>query len=91
MLMGPALEPTLEAERTKSPVSAAAFATALVTGALAGGRSALDEWESKNLLAAYGIAVPKGALVASAGEAVAAAERIGGPVAMKGTAPVRFW
>ena len=33
--------------------------------AVAVGRPALDEWESKSLLAAYGIPVPEGALVES--------------------------
>lgn len=54
---------------------------------LAPGRKAevgrtLDEWESKTLIAAAGIAVPKGTIV-SAAEAAGAAERIGFPVALK--------
>ncbi len=42
-----------------------------------------DEWASKRLLAAHGLAVPDGALVASPAEAVAAAEAFGYPVAVK--------
>ena len=55
----------------------------LLQRARADGRSALNEWESKSLLAAYGIPVPAGALVKSEAEAVAAAERLGGRLAMK--------
>jgi len=43
----------------------------------------LSEAESKQLLARYGIPVPAEAVVASPGEAVAAAERIGFPVVVK--------
>jgi acyl-CoA synthetase (NDP forming) len=42
-----------------------------------------DEWESKRLLAAAGLGIPDGALVTSATEAVAAAEALGYPVAVK--------
>jgi acyl-CoA synthetase (NDP forming) len=58
----------------------------MIQKALAAGRSALDEWESKRLFAEYGIPVPDGALVTSEAEAVAAAGRIGGKVVMKGVA-----
>ena len=44
---------------------------------------ALNEVESKALLAAYGIPLPEETLVASADEAVAAAERLGWPVVLK--------
>jgi acyl-CoA synthetase (NDP forming) len=57
-----------------------------IRAALAAGKSALDEWESKRLFAAYGIPVPEGALVTSATEAIAEAGRIGGKVVMKGVA-----
>lgn len=50
---------------------------------MASGRFALDEWESKTVLAAYGIPVPAGALVRTATEAVAAAERLSGRLVMK--------
>lgn len=59
----------------------------LVAKAIADGKTALDEWESKSLFAAYGIPVPKGALVTSGAAAVEAAGRIGGKVVMKGVAP----
>ncbi|OPY90374.1 MAG: Succinyl-CoA ligase (ADP-forming) subunit alpha [Syntrophus sp. PtaU1.Bin208] len=59
-------------------------AAKLIKEALACGKSALDEWQSKALFAAYGIPVPAGALVKSEAEAVTAAERIGGKLAMKG-------
>jgi acyl-CoA synthetase (NDP forming) len=42
-----------------------------------------DEWDSKRMLAASGLALPEGALVTSATEAVAAAEALGYPVAVK--------
>src|SRR5512139_3356862 len=58
----------------------------MIEAALAAGKSALDEWESKMLFAAYGIAVPQGALAKDEAEAVAAAARIGGRVVMKGVA-----
>ena len=56
----------------------------MIKAALASGASALDEWQSKSLFAAYGIPVPAGALAKSEAEAVAAATRIGGKVVMKG-------
>ena len=58
----------------------------MIKSALAAGRNALDEWESKQLFAAYGIAVPDGARVDSEAEAVAAAAKIGDRVVMKGVA-----
>ena len=56
----------------------------LIEDALASGASALDEWQSKALFAAYGIPVPEGALVQSEAEAIEAAAKIGGKVVMKG-------
>lgn len=61
--------------------------TALVRSALAAGRTSLTEWQSKTLLLAYGIPVPAGELVESASEAAAAAERLGGNVALKAVGP----
>jgi acyl-CoA synthetase (NDP forming) len=58
-------------------------ASELVHGALAAGRTVLTEWESKALLAAYGVPVPLGVLVATEEEAAAAAEQLGGKLAMK--------
>lgn len=46
------------------------------------GTETLDEWESKRLLAAAGVALPEGRLV-SPDEAAAAAEALGFPVALK--------
>jgi len=48
-----------------------------------GGSRLYDEWESKRMLAAHGLTVPDGALVTTATEAVAAAEALGYPVAVK--------
>jgi len=59
----------------------------LVSAALAAGRTALSEWESKRLLAAYGVPVPAGELVTSEAEAAAAAQRLGGKLAMKAVGP----
>jgi acetate---CoA ligase (ADP-forming) len=47
----------------------------------------LAEHEAKDLLRSLGIAVPEGAVVADADAAVAAAGRLGGPVAVKLSAP----
>jgi acyl-CoA synthetase (NDP forming) len=60
--------------------------TNLIAEAVAKGKSALDEWESKRVFASYGIPVPQGALVTSEAEAVEAASEIGGRVVMKGVA-----
>lgn len=51
------------------------------------GAKILDEWESKALLAAYGISSPKGRLVEQ-DEVVAAAEEIGYPVVVKACSPL---
>ena len=58
----------------------------MIGAALASGASALDEWQSKAVFRAYGIPVPEGEMVKTEAEAVAAAERIGGKVVMKGIA-----
>ena len=55
----------------------------LVRRAVAAGAGALGEWEAKTLLAAYGVPVPEGTIVTSEAEAVTAAERLGGKLAMK--------
>jgi acetyl-CoA synthetase len=52
-------------------------------GLRTGPSAVLDEWRSKRLLAGFGLPVPEGALVASPTEAVAAAEAIGYPIALK--------
>jgi acetate---CoA ligase (ADP-forming) len=58
-----------------------------VSRALAAAGPVLTEAEAKVLLACYGIARPPEVLAASADEAVAAASRIGGPVALKVQSP----
>lgn len=52
----------------------------------AAGRTALSESESKSILAAYGVPVPRESLAHSPDDAVAAAARIGYPVVLKGHA-----
>ncbi len=68
---------TFAPNETKDP------ARGLVTDALAAGKPALDEWESKRLFAAYGIPVPDGELARTEGEAVQAAVCLGGRLVMK--------
>ncbi len=63
------------------PKPAAAAARELVQG-----RQSLSEWESKELLASYGIVFSDEELVQSATAAVKAAQRIGFPVVMKACA-----
>lgn len=65
-----------------------AAAQAIVASALASGRETLDEVESKQLLAAYGIPTVRTARAgATADDAVAAAKDIGYPVALKILSP----
>ena len=58
-----------------------------VAAALSRAGPVLCEFEVKPLLAGYGIAVPREALATTAAEAVAAARRIGGTVALKLQSP----
>jgi acetyltransferase len=60
-----------------------ARAESVIRAALAQGRSALDESEAKQILAAYGVPVVETVAVASPAEAADAAQRIGFPVALK--------
>jgi acyl-CoA synthetase (NDP forming) len=60
---------------------------ALIEDALKRGATSLDERVGKQLFAEYGVAVPQGADVSSADEAVLAARRLGYPVVMKGSSP----
>ncbi|NHZ65416.1 bifunctional acetate--CoA ligase family protein/GNAT family N-acetyltransferase [Massilia genomosp. 1] len=62
-------------------------ARALVRKALAEGRTLLSEPETKSVLAAYGVAVVQTRSTQSVDEAVAAAEAIGFPVALKIVSP----
>src|SRR5581483_2217932 len=54
---------------------------------LPAGRRSLSEFESKQLLAHWGVPGTREARAASADEAVAAAERLGFPVALKADSP----
>jgi acyl-CoA synthetase (NDP forming) len=64
---------------------ARALATEIVQNALAAGRPALDEVAAKQVLAAYGVPVPRGGLAHSAAQAAELAAELGAPVAMKAT------
>jgi acetate---CoA ligase (ADP-forming) len=68
-----------------APSAAAKKARRLLAGTEPGG--ALSEWQSKQLLKAYGIKSSKDELVASAAAAVRAANAIGYPVVMKVSSP----
>jgi acetyltransferase len=71
----------------ESPVVDRARAAAILAQARGEQRPRLDELESLELLAAYGIGVPPAVLARSEDEVVAAAERLGYPVVMKIVAP----
>jgi acyl-CoA synthetase (NDP forming) len=62
-------------------------AAEVVAAAVTQGLGALDEWQAKALLAGYGIAVPEGGLARTEDEAVAIAQRLEGPVAIKAIGP----
>ena len=64
-----------------------AAAEALRAGALAAGRTLLDEDETKRLLAAFGLPVPRTLTAATRDEAVAAARAIGFPAVLKVWSP----
>ena len=57
--------------------------SALIRDAAAAGRGSLNEWEAKQLLAAYDVPVPRGGLARSEEDAVGLAAGFGGPVALK--------
>ena len=59
----------------------------LVAEARGAGHAALSEYASKRVLAAYGVPTVEEELAADVGAAVAAAERLGYPVAVKACAP----
>ncbi len=65
----------------------AAAAGKVIAGALAAGRHWLDVGEVADVLATYGIPAIVGRIAANAEAAAAAAERIGGPVALKIRSP----
>ncbi len=73
-----------------TPLSASGdreLASRIIRKALAAGRHSLSEAEGKELLQAYGVAVPQEAVARSVEEAMSIAERIGYPVAMKIASP----
>ncbi|MFH1539824.1 MAG: acetate--CoA ligase family protein [bacterium] len=59
----------------------------IIEKAIGNGRKALSEYESKKLLAAYGVPVTREELAASREEALEAASKIGYPVALKACSP----
>lgn len=59
----------------------------IIEMALANGQRALTEYQSKQLLARYRVPVTRERLARNAAEAVAAAEGIGFPIALKGSSP----
>lgn len=65
----------------------ASQAEELIRKALQHGRRSLDEYDSKKLLAAYGVPISEEGLAHSAEEAVTIALAIGYPVAVKGCSP----
>jgi acyl-CoA synthetase (NDP forming) len=77
--------PRLEQEGAASPATLAR-ARALAAAAAGNGPVPLNEAVSKDILRAYGFAVPDEALVGSPDEAVEAARRIGYPVVLKAVA-----
>ena len=73
------------ADAPVSPLPAAKKARAIIEAAEPG--TALSEWQSKQVLTAYGIKTSKDELVDSAAAAVKAAAAIGYPVVMKVSSP----
>ncbi|MBK5289193.1 MAG: acetate--CoA ligase family protein [Acidimicrobiia bacterium] len=73
------------ADTPTTPLAAAKKARAIIEQAEPG--TALSEWQSKRVLAAYGIRTSKERLCSSAAEAVRAAAAIGYPVVMKVSSP----
>jgi succinyl-CoA synthetase beta subunit len=63
-----------------------AGAKRLIAGSLKAGHGALSEYDSKRVLAAYGVPVTRERLVKTAAEAKDAAARLGYPVVLKGCA-----
>ena len=73
---------------SESPTADPARARAVIDKALAAGRELLDEFESKAVLAAYGIPTVRTLMIApTAAAALAAADEIGYPVALKIVSP----
>ena len=79
---GPIMSPTGGTSET-----ADATAKALVEQAKRQGRTTLSEYESKALVAAYGIPVNRGVLVEDSGELAVACRDIGYPLVLKASGP----
>lgn len=77
--------PQAQAAR-RSPPSAAQSARAILSEARSRG-AVLSETDSKRILACYGIAIPKEIVARDPEQAAAAANQIGGPVAIKIVSP----
>ena len=82
----PVLRPS-PARKAALPVVAPGGARRNGHGAGAGAGESLSEQDSKALLQAYGIALPKERIVTSAAEAAKAAKKVGYPVVMKIVSP----
>lgn len=76
-------ETPVSAEDTEKSLEARAKAEEIIQYARQSGRTILTEFESKQLLAAYGIPTVETRIAVSADEAVAAADAIGYPVVLK--------
>jgi acetyltransferase len=74
--------PKLPAESAESALEIAA-ATEMIVAIRAAGRTIMTEYESKQILAAYGISTVETRLAGSADEAAAVAAQIGFPVVLK--------
>jgi len=73
----------LASDPIPSPINVPSPAAGKVRPLFDRARGALTEFESKQVLAAYGVSCTREVLCSSVEEAVAAAERIGAPVALK--------
>jgi acetate---CoA ligase (ADP-forming) len=79
----PALRPSPARKKALPLLTAGGLAKGGSGGGTGGGGRSLSEQDSKALLEAYGIAVPKERIATSPAEAAKAAKRIGYPVVMK--------
>ncbi|EEG76819.1 acetate--CoA ligase family protein [Dethiobacter alkaliphilus] len=75
-----------EIERTPLP-ALAVEAEKIIAEAVAAGRQVLDEYQAKQVLAAYGIPVTRERLAHCAQEAAEAAQKLGFPVVLKASSP----
>ncbi|MEZ5924105.1 MAG: acetate--CoA ligase family protein [Hyphomicrobiaceae bacterium] len=90
-LIGRGVAPMMGMEDSLSAIEAAAFLgearvpwqPLMQSAAEPGTPRALDEWEAKERLRAFGVATPDGHLVTSAEAAIGAAEAVGMPVVVK--------